>query len=254
MKYFYSVLSILLLFTFCHSIFGEIREEIPAKYRERYGKWKEELLLTDFGRRQWEAYNSDRNFILTIAISDERGQGAGTDKYLWNSEGKFVGATITLGTKIEKGFPDPIYYPVMNSLAPDEGKYSISGTLLAATKIIHEIGHVNQTAAGNRETLETQNNLMPQYITIFLKNGRNPHDKNLTALADKMGGTPLTIWENREYWSEVNAMAYLRERIGKEVYFCDVFSKIRSNIEQYAKDYEARFDAITNVPDAPCRK
>jgi len=233
---------------------GGIREEFPDKYKERFARWKEEVLSTDFGREQWEAYANNKNFILTINISDKRGQGAGTDKYLWDEAGNFVGATITLGSKIDKGYPDPIYYPVMNSLSPNENLYSISGTLLAATKVIHEIGHVNQTAKANRETLLIQNKLMPEYITIFLKNGRNTRDKELLDLAEKMGGTPVKIWENREYWSEVTAMSYLKERISKENFYCYVFNKIQYNIEQYAKDYEDRFEEVAAFPNASCRK
>jgi len=58
---------------------GGIREDIPAKFRDRYAKWKEELLSTDFGRQQWESYANNKNFILTITMSNKRGQGAGTD-------------------------------------------------------------------------------------------------------------------------------------------------------------------------------
>jgi hypothetical protein len=233
---------------------GGIRVDIPDKYKARFEKWKEELLSTEFGREQWELYAGNKNFILTITMSDKRGQGAGTDKYMWDESGSFVGATITLGSKIDKGYPDPIYYPVMNSLSPNENIYSTSGNLLAATKIVHEIGHVNQTAKANRETLALQNKLMPQYIAIFLKNGRNTRDQELVELAEKMGGTPVEIWENREYWSEVTAMSYLKERISKENFYCHVFSKIRYNIEQYAKDYEERFEEAGEFPDASCRK
>lgn len=233
---------------------GGIREEIPDKYKIRFAKWKEEMLSTDFGRQQWESYASNKGFILTITMSDKRGQGAGTDKYLWDESGKFVGATITLGSKIDRGYPDPIYYPVMNSLSANEDKYSISGTLLAATKIVHEIGHVNQTAGANRDTLQLQSKLMPEYISIFLKNGRNTRDQELVKLAEKMGGTPVEIWENREYWSEVNAMSYLKERISKEIYYCYVFNKIQYNLTQYARDYEERFDKVSELPDAACRK
>ena len=141
----------------------------------------------------------------------------------------------------------------MNSLSPNEKFYSISGTLLAATKIVHEIGHVNQTAKANRETLAVQSKLMPQYISIFLKNGRDTRDKELVELAEKMGGTPVEIWENREYWSEVTAMSYLKERISKENFYCHVFNKIRYNIEQYAKDYEERFEEVAELPVASCR-
>jgi hypothetical protein len=233
---------------------GGIREEIPDKYRAKYEKWKVELLSTEFGRQEWEVYANNKGFILTITISDKRGQGAGTDKYLWDESGKFVGATITLGNKIDKGYPDPIYYPVMNSLSANDTTYLISGTLLASTKIIHEIGHVNQTAKANRGQLQLQNKLMPEYISIFLKNGRNTRDKDLIDLAEQMGGTPVEIWESREYWSEVNAMSYLKERISKELYYCFVFNKITYNIEQYAKNFEDRFDKVSELPDASCRK
>ena len=233
---------------------GGIRENIPGKFKERFAKWKEELLATEFGRRQWEDYANNKGFILTVTMAGNRGQGAGTDQYLWDEAGNFVGATITLGAKLDKGYPDPIYYPVMNSLSPNEKFYSISGTLLAATKIVHEIGHVNQTAKANRETLQLQNKLMPEYISIFLKNGRNTRDKELVELAEKMGGTPVEIWENREYWSEVTAMTYLKERISKENYYCYVFTRIKSNIETYAKDYEDRFDKVSELSDASCKK
>lgn len=275
MKIFRPFSPLVLVFIFCAAVYGEpfrcynggdmkpiivktptdggIREDISDKYKARFAKWKEEMLSTAFGREQWEFYAGNKNFILTITMSDKRGQGAGTDKYLWDESGNFVGATITLGTKIDKGYPDPIYYPVMNSLSPNENIYTTSGNLLAATKIIHEVGHVNQTAKANRETLATQNKLMPQYISIFLKNGRNTRDQELVELADKMGGTPVEIWENREYWSEVTAMSYLKERISKENFYCHVFNKIQYNIEQYAKDYEERFSEVAELPVASCR-
>lgn len=221
---------------------GGIKENIPKKYREKYQKWKAELLSTDFGRRQWESYANNKNFILTITVSGEKEHGAKTDDYLWDESGNFVGATITLGNKSDKGFPEPVYYPVMNSLSFHNSDFSIEGDVLAATKIAHEIGHVNQTFKTNKDTFQLQNKLMPLYISIFLKNGYNSRDQSLVDLAEQMGGTPMKIWESREYWSEVNAMIYLNEKIGKEFFYCDVFGKIKRNIETYAKNYEERFD------------
>lgn len=232
---------------------GGIREDIPDKYKERYEKWKSELLSTEFGRQQWDNYANNKNFILTITVSGKKDKGAGTDKYLWDDNGTFVGATITLGDDLNEGFPNPIYYPVLNSLSADETSYSISGKIIAATKISHEIGHVNQTASANKKFLETQNELMPVYTSIFLKNGRDTKDKKLVDLAQQMGGTPVEIWESREYWSEVNAMLYLNERIGKEDYYCYVFNKIKRNIEAYAKDYEKRFDQYPEFSKSPCK-
>lgn len=233
---------------------GGIKEDIPAKYRLRYDRWKAELLATEFGRAQWDKYASNKNFLLTISISSKKGKGAGTDKYLWDEAGNFVGATITLGDELHNGYPNPIYYPVMNSLYSGETSYVISGRILAAAKISHEFGHVNQTASANRAVMEMQNSLMPVYTSIFLKNGRNTKDTKLIDLAKQMGGTPVEIWESREYWSEVNAMMYLKERISNEEYNCFVFNKIKQNVTTYAKEYEYRFDKQGTLSNSPCSK
>ena len=95
---------------------------------------------------------------------------------------------------------------------------------------------------------------MPVYTSIFLKNGRDTRDKQLVDLAQKMGGTPVEIWESREYWSEVNAMLFLKECISKEDFYCFVFNKIKQNIETYAKDYEQRFDSYSEFSSSPCWK
>lgn len=228
---------------------GGIREVVPSKYQAKYDKWKIELLSTEIGRKQWETYANNKQFILTIVVSNDKKQGAGTDKFLWDDTGRFVGATITLGNKIDSGFPEPAYYPVMNSLS----SYAINGNILAATKLIHELGHVNQTAETNREIVQIQDKLMPVYIDIFLKNGHDTQDKKLVELEEKMGGTPIKIWENREYWSEVNAMIFLNERINKEIFYCSVLDKIKNNVETYAKNYEQRFIEI-NQPNIACGK
>lgn len=233
---------------------GGIREDVPAKFRERYEKWKAELLSTAYGREQWDRYSANKNFVLTIVVAGDRKKGAGTDKFLWDDEGRFVGATITLGANLDEGYPNPIYYPVLNSLSSDTNSYSISGRILAATKISHEIGHVNQAATANMNALQLQNRLMPEYISIFLKNGLNTKDKKLVELAKQMGGTPVEIWESREYWSEVNAMLYLEDRISKEDFYCHVFNKIRRNLETYAREYEPRFGQHPEFSGSPCWK
>ncbi|HLA95328.1 MAG TPA: hypothetical protein VK612_06375 [Pyrinomonadaceae bacterium] len=233
---------------------GGIREVFPAKYKERFEKWKAELRSTEFGSRQWDTYAHNKNFILTILVTSDRRKGAGTDKFLWDEDGNFVGATITLGSDIDQGFPDPIYYPVLNSLSAEATTYSISGKILAATKITHEIGHVNQAAKANRALLQIQNKLMPEYVSIFLKNGLNTKDKKLVDMATQMGGTPVEIWESREYWSEVNALQYLNERISNESFYCYVFNKIRRNLTTYARDYEQRFEQVPEFNSSPCLK
>jgi hypothetical protein len=231
---------------------GGIREEIPVKYKERFERWKEELLSTQTGRDQWNGYVNNKNFILTIVVAANKNKGAGTDKFLWDDSGKLVGATITLSAGIEEGYPNPIYYPVLNSLSTDASLFSISGRIVAATKLSHEIGHVNQASVANMKVLQLQNRLIPVYNSIFLGNGLNSRDKKLVELAEQMKGTPVEIWESREYWSEVNAMVYLNERISKEDFYCYVFKKIKRNIETYAKAYEGRFAQYTEVTSSPC--
>ena len=220
---------------------GGVREDVPRKYRERYERWKSELLSTEFGRRQWETYAANRSFVLTIKVDGGKGKGAGTDKYLWDREGNLVGATITLGPSIDEGFPSPVYYPVLNSLALGGTSYSVGGRVLAAAKLSHELGHVSQTAKASLEQIERQSRLIPVYTSIFLRNGHNTNDRKLVALAEQLGGTPIEIWEDREYWSEATAMSFVKERIKGEPYFCRVLERIRSNLEAYARTYIDRF-------------
>ena len=231
-----------------------IKEEVPAKYRARFEKWKAEFLATEIGRLQWNNYANNPNFELKIKVTGDRGKGAGTDRYVWDDKGNFVGATITLGAEIDQGFPNPVYYPVLNSLSTVASQFLINGNVLAATKISHEIGHVNQTAKANRRVVELQDRLMPVYVSIFLKNGLNTKDQKLVELAGQMGGTPVEIWESREYWSEVNAMLYIRERISNEESFCHVAGRIKQNLTTYAREYEQRFEQFPEISRSPCWK
>ena len=49
-----------------------------------------------------------------------------------------------------------------------------------------------------------ENRLIPVYNQIQLSNGHNVSDPRLVDLARQMGGTPVEIWEDREYWGETN--------------------------------------------------
>jgi len=230
-----------------------IKEDIPSDARQRYQNWKNELMSTEFGREQWNAYAARTDFLLTITVSDNRKYGAGTDDFEWDDEGKLIGAKITLGRNIDKGFPDPVYYPVMNSLATYDGLYNIDGDILASTKIIHELGHVNSTALMNAKVFQRQNKLMASYNTIFLKNGYNTSDPRLVALADELGAKPIEIWEDREYNSEVSAMRYLLERMQGESFSCSVFSRMRRNISDYARNFHEKFDQLVGPSARTCR-
>jgi hypothetical protein len=221
-----------------------IKEEIPVKYKERYEKWKRDFLSTELGRNQWQIYEQKTDFTLTITISDKNCNGGGTGKYKWDDSNKLIAATITLGCRIDEGYPNPIYYPVMNSLSPRDPSYFPDGDILAGAKIAHEFGHVKQATNADGELYRRQNQLMATYNTILLSNGRNTRDPRLVELAKQMGGTPVEIWEDREYWGETNAMLYLRDKITKESERKALFNRIIQTVETFAKGYVERFNEV----------
>lgn len=229
-----------------------IKEDIPAKYLARYQAWKTEFLATEVGREQWDYFKSSPDFTLTISFSRENAEGATTGGYRWNDSGALVAATIILGARLDEGYPNPIYFPVMNSLVPTESSARIDGNTLAATKLAHEFGHVKRTSQVDSTVYQLQTQLIPQYNKIFLSNGRNAKDPRLVDIAGKIGGTPVEIWEDREYWGEANAMVYIRDRFTDDRMRCALFSKIRNSVDLYAKHYEPRFLEIVRA--TPNRK
>jgi hypothetical protein len=228
-----------------------IRENVPKEYADRYAKWKSELMSTEYGRELWAKYAERKDFLLTVTVSRERKFGAGTDDFEWDGDGKLVAATITLGKDLERGFPSPVYYPVMNSLATYDGLYQIDGNILAGAKIAHELGHVEQTSAADAKAFQQQNKLIANYYRIFLKNRFDTDDPRLVAIVKELGATPVEIWESREYWSEVDALRYLNERIGGEAFHCSVFDRMRRNIATYAGSYGDRFSGL--IVQSGCR-
>src|SRR5262249_29986692 len=121
---------------------GGIRDEIADAYKERYQQWKSEFLSTEIGQAQCEWYARHPHLVLTITGNREKEFVAGSGKYKWNASGELIAATVTLGARIDEGFPSSVYYPVRNALEPYQKNRLISGNVLAATKIAHEFGHV----------------------------------------------------------------------------------------------------------------
>jgi len=229
---------------------GGLREVIEDRYKSRYQEWKREFLSTDIGRAQWEMYVHHPRLVLTITVAGNNRNGAGTGKYKWNDAGELIAATIVLGSQADQGYPSSVYYPVMNALEPFESRQLIGGSVLAATKIAHEFGHVIKIASTPEALYLLQTQLVPVYNKIFLSNGYNVSDPRLVELAKKMGGNPVELWEDREYWGEANAMLFLRDRVAKERFHCRLFGKIKHAVEEYAKNYEERFAEIAKSQGA----
>ncbi|HWW74740.1 MAG TPA: hypothetical protein VNZ44_05040 [Pyrinomonadaceae bacterium] len=193
-----------------------LREQIPGQYRERYDRWKAVLLSADAGRRLWLRYACSPSFHLTIIVSDGQGQGGEIklDDYRWD-EGGLTAATIVLGHRLDRGYPGLPYYPVLNSLydirtqrapwAPDD--------ILAAAKIAHELGHVDQAAKADPAGFRLQNELGKVYASHFRANGYDTHDPALGEIAARMGGAPEVVSAQREYWAETYALRYLLDKL-----------------------------------------
>src|SRR5215471_11867529 len=209
---------------------SNIKELIAGKYRKRYKEWKNEFLSTGTGRRQWEFYACHPSFILTITICGDMQDGARTNQFKWSESGELISATITLGSEIDKGFPDPAYYPVINALQPARSTKPVTGRIVAAAKIAHEFGHLNRAISVDGGLYQIQYRLIPVYNSIFQNNGFDARDPRLTYLAALIGGTPVEINEDGEYWGELNVMIYLRERIVNESFQRSLVGRIRENV------------------------
>lgn len=190
---------------------GNLTEQVPVPYRERYDRWKAAFLSVEVGRRLWLRYACDPDFRLTIAVSKDEGGGAEvvSDDYRWDG-GKLVGATIVLGYQLDRDYPYQMYYPVLGSVA---FTHELGKNLLAAAKIAHEFGHIDHTANSDGASYQSQNELGRVYTSHFASNGHNIDDPVLTDLAKRMGGTPLDICIQREYWAETYALRYLLEKL-----------------------------------------
>src|SRR6476620_3924005 len=101
----------------------------------------------------------------------------------------------------------------MNALKQGELPDALGHSVLAAAKMAHEFGHLSRMMSTDADVYRVQAELIPSYNAIIMNNGRNTRDPRLQDLVQLMGGTPIEIWEDREYWGEANAMLYLRDRI-----------------------------------------
>jgi len=231
-----------------------IHEEIPARDQIRYQAWKNEFLSADVGRTEWQSYAADPRLTITVTTSTSNPHGAGIGHYEWDSAGHLVAATITLGARLDEEYPEPVYYPVMNALKHDLFRHAIDRRTLAATKIAHEFGHLRRMTSMDASMYRLRMELVPSYNAIIRKNGWNDRDPRLLDMVQRMGGTPVELWEDSEYWGEVNAMLYLRDRINDRQLQCSLFSLIIDTVDTYAKGYRTRFAQIaeSQAPHGRC--
>lgn len=228
------------------SSFAAIVEKVPEQWKDRYLIWRSELLSTGYGRSRWTELTGDEAFTLTIVVSDRYVRGAGTGDFEWDGSGKLIAATITLGHELDLGFPEPVYYPVLHSIsAISMSRQTTRRGVLAGAKFAHELGHVEDAQSTDPALFELQRQLMPVYVSIFLSNGQNTSDDKLLELAGRMGGTPVDIWAEREYASELRTMDHLAERLANDGQRCLVFRRLQRNLSEYSN---AKWPAFRSRP------
>ena len=191
-------------------------EQIPEKYRGRYDRWKGTFLSTGVGRELWRSYACNPDFRLTIAVSDSLDEGGQIklEDYRWDKD-RLAAATIVLGHRIDRGYPESVHYPVLSSLyylrfGWDAGR---PDDILAAAKIAHELGHVDRAAKSDPTLFRLQNALSNVYASHFKSNGFDTNDPDLVEMAARMGGEPATLSGQREYWAETYALRYLLNKL-----------------------------------------
>src|SRR5215203_5689555 len=191
---------------------ANLQEQIPKKYRDRYDRWKAAFLSADVGRQLWLRYACNPSFRLTIIVSASLSGGGKVkqDGYRW-AEGRLTAATIILGHHLDRGYAEPVYYPVLGSLYYLRVGLEAEGldNILAAAKLAHEFGHVDQAAKADPSRFRLQNELSKVYASHFISNGYDAGDPALAELAAWMGGEPTVLMGQREYWAETYALCFL---------------------------------------------
>jgi hypothetical protein len=142
------------------------------------------------------------------------GGGTKLEDYQWG-EGRLTAATIILGHRIDRGYPESVYYPVLSSLDYLRSDWDAwrPDDILAAAKIAHEFGHVDQAAKADPILFQLQNQLSQVYARRFGSNGHDAHDPVLVAMTVRMGGEPAILTGQREYWAETYALRYLLTKL-----------------------------------------
>lgn len=195
---------------------ANLKEQVPKQYHGRYDRWKAIFLSSEVGRQLWLRYACNPAFRLTIILSEsmDRGGQIRINDYRWH-EGRLTAATITLGHRLDRGYPDPIYYPVLSSLYYLKSDWDVErpDDILAAAKITHEFGHVDQAARADPARFRLQNRLSQVYASLFRSNGYDAGDPALVEIAAAMGGTPTILSGQREYWAETYALRFLLTKL-----------------------------------------
>ncbi|MBK7510694.1 MAG: RHS repeat-associated core domain-containing protein [Chloracidobacterium sp.] len=193
--------------------------------QKAYEKWKAAYLATEAGRKTWERYQNDKNFTLNIVVadrgSDSKNRSAMVGDFKFDSDGNFIGSTMTLGRNLGKDLPgNTESYPVLSALdTQDSAK-------IGASKIAHEFGHLDDLKSLGTTFYEQQKILdaIKDRVTElgsqkrYGELGTDPTLKNLNdSFQKKFGVTTTQEGINRENRGEKQAIPTIRQIFGNSL-------------------------------------
>ncbi|MBK9766948.1 MAG: RHS repeat-associated core domain-containing protein [Chloracidobacterium sp.] len=193
--------------------------------QKAYEKWKAAYPATEAGRKTWERYQNDKNFTLNIVVadrgSDSKNRSAMVGDFKFDSDGNFIGSTMTLGRNLGKDLPgNTESYPVLSALdTQDSAK-------IGASKIAHEFGHLDDLKSLGTTFYEQQKILdaIKDRVTElgsqkrYGELGTDPTLKNLNdSFQKKFGVTTTQEGINRENRGEKQAIPTIRQIFGNSL-------------------------------------
>ena len=193
--------------------------------QKAYEKWKAAYLATEQGRKTWKRYQDDKNFTLNIAVadrgSDSKNRAAMVGDFKFDSDGNFIGSTMTLGRNLGKDLPgDTESYPVLSALDTQDS------SKIGASKIAHEFGHLDDLKSLGTTFYEQQKILdaIKDRVTElgsqkrYGELGTDPTLKNLSdSFQKKFGVTTTQEGINRENRAEKQAIPTIRQIFGNSL-------------------------------------
>jgi hypothetical protein len=227
---------------------GSIIEDIDQKYKKDFEKWKKSFLAIKSGQALWDRYDSDPKFRLRFTVSGNSGgnKGAETDGWVFDSSGKLIGATITLGSELGTGVPNPLIYPILGHLVSghilgfDKVPYSRESMIIGI--IAHEFGHVdNARAAGsNFQRLITITDAIQQRYKVVGSKGMK-NDPQLVRLVAQLEDLNVHTDEESEFLAESSAARVLSDYFGKDMPFplrraIQRYNRLNSNKIKFSQD------------------
>jgi RHS repeat-associated protein len=222
---------------------GEIINEptgLSEEDQKKYDKWKAAYLSTEAGRAMWAKYRDDQNFTLNVEVADRgndmANKGAEVHNNVFDANGNYTGATLTLGKNLGSGVPGSTEYPITSTVGGQKSE------VIAMTKIAHEFGHLEDNRALGaafsqlQQSLDEYNARQAELTAQRASPIARANDLILGTYSRRFelfyGATMDAVGTGREIRAERATIPVLRGHFGK-----NMPSEIKGAIEKYEKTH-----------------